>query len=71
MADDNTIRKSLHPKPRKHFTRSSASITPVPQVYPFSRTGYYALVPSERKPPEPTKAATYTISVTPGDAKAG
>ncbi|ORY34700.1 hypothetical protein BCR39DRAFT_556212 [Naematelia encephala] len=33
-----------------------SSITPMPQVYPFSRSGYYALRPPDEKPPEPPKA---------------
>ncbi|KAK1923658.1 hypothetical protein DB88DRAFT_308209 [Papiliotrema laurentii] len=50
-----------------------SSITPVPQVYPFSRAGYYALVPVDSAPPDPPKPTSYRVSVTasPGPALHG
>ena len=34
-----------------------AAITPVPQIYPFSRTGYYGWMPEPTPPPDPPKQA--------------
>jgi hypothetical protein len=49
------------------FLHYSSSIAPVPQVYPFSRTGYYGLIPEDQAPPDPPKPATYTVAVSAGE----